>query len=141
MQTGDDGHLGGEVSVEAERNPFWVDQRDDRLSSAGTFHSPRQWTFLSTFHVSTPCLWPRRLIHTDCIISGFRLVWPLKGFCRRSEGRMSMRSEYCSLSILPSSLPPGVGCDCLPEATTLPYSCPLWIPGSFPLSSLLHIQG
>ena len=62
---------------------------------------------------------------------------PVRGFCRRSEGRMSMRSEYCPPSIFPSSSATTGWLDCLPEATALPCCCPLRIPGNFALPSLL----
>lgn len=48
-------------------------------------------------------------------------VWPRSGFCRRSEGRMSLRSEDCPPSILPSS-PATVGWLWL---STCGYSSPL----------------
>lgn len=130
IQTGDYGHLGWEVSVEVMRSDSILGMflRDDRLSSAGTFH-PSSGVSSPHSH-SFPSLWPRKLTHTDGISSGFPLGLPMRG---RRQGEHEDR-------ILFSLLPAPTSWLCLgPEAAALPYSDPVWTPGNLSHSSLLHI--
>lgn len=96
IQTGDYGHLGWEVSVEVMRSDSILGMflRDDRLSSAGTFH-PSSGVSSPHSH-SFPSLWPRKLTHTDGISPGFPLGLPLRG---RRQGEHEDRILF---SLLPA---------------------------------------
>lgn len=109
--------------------------RADRLNSAGTYHLPLQGSFFPTLHLALPHLGPRRPILTGCIMSDF----PLGLAHERLLQKIRWQGER-AVGVL-VSLPPQVGCDCLPEATALPYGYPVWIPWNPSLSSLLHTKG
>lgn len=111
--------------------------RVDRLYSAGTYHLPLQWSFSSTFHLSLPCLGPRRLIHTSCsIISDFPLGLAYERLLRkiRSLGEHEVRVQF-------SRLPP-----CHQELAVSVHlrphldGYPVWIPVNLSLSTLLHTR-
>lgn len=111
--------------------------RVERLHSARTYPLPLQWSFSSTSHLSLPCLGPRRLIHTGCIISDFPLGLAHERLLQKI--RRLAEHEVGQIRVLPaSSLPPGV-------AVSVPLrphldGYPVWIPVNLSLSTLLHTR-